>query len=359
MLPNSPPPPKYMRRMEHGVLNSIFHVATNAFSLSAFLSLDQSGGPKIKSIGASMRATMLRTAGSTLPFWEDWVRQLQIAARTNLSLREIGGQTLSPSFWDTPPIALSLGKAWVSSDDDDLCKAHHDIRRELTRKLGRPLLPGHCGKLPIQKISYPYFLRDLHPPDSLGAVVLKRINTMGNDLDWNPPYNDIPLTQVLNTISLLSNFSKQVTFKVVKTWVNSWATSRRYHEDTLFPCLLGCEGCQDDLFHYMECPMLWNIIRHHFPNLYLSQTIHGMGFCLSDLPNFPPPELLFDVLASLFHGYHSVKSVRVTETPASIEFHAVRADCEGAVLAFLHSRSLYSSVQVGPLYRRRALPSLT
>ena len=44
--------------------------------------------------------------------------------------------------------------------------------------------------------------------------------------------------------------------KVIKTWSNGWATSRRLHETNTFPCLFGCLDSEDDLRHYTHCKIL-------------------------------------------------------------------------------------------------------
>ena len=44
--------------------------------------------------------------------------------------------------------------------------------------------------------------------------------------------------------------------KVIKTWSNGWATSSRYHEGLILPCLFGCKSCIDCLEHYIQCPHL-------------------------------------------------------------------------------------------------------
>ena len=44
--------------------------------------------------------------------------------------------------------------------------------------------------------------------------------------------------------------------KVFKCWVNGWATSHRYRENTLLPCLFGCSGCIDSVSHYLQCSAL-------------------------------------------------------------------------------------------------------
>jgi len=52
--------------------------------------------------------------------------------------------------------------------------------------------------------------------------------------------------------------SKQVIFIVLKTWANAWCTTHRYHENTLWPCIFGCEGDEDELSHYLCCHRFWS-----------------------------------------------------------------------------------------------------
>jgi len=61
-----------------------------------------------------------------------------------------------------------------------------------------------------------------------------------------------------NVISLESCFATlrknniSVSVKVLKGWCNGWATSKRYHEDKLLPCLFGCSNCKDELGHSLQ-----------------------------------------------------------------------------------------------------------
>ena len=43
-------------------------------------------------------------------------------------------------------------------------------------------------------------------------------------------------------LSIMRKFRNHDAMKIVKTWVNSWATSRRYHEPVILPCLFGQEA---------------------------------------------------------------------------------------------------------------------
>ena len=45
---------------------------------------------------------------------------------------------------------------------------------------------------------------------------------------------------------------------VIKTVTNAWATTDRFHEDTLWPCIFGCDD-DDALSHYLVCDPLWTI----------------------------------------------------------------------------------------------------
>ena len=51
---------------------------------------------------------------------------------------------------------------------------------------------------------------------------------------------------------------KGLSLMFVKTVVNSWSTSHRYHEAVRLPCIFGCEGCQDTLEHYLTCDIIWS-----------------------------------------------------------------------------------------------------
>ena len=45
---------------------------------------------------------------------------------------------------------------------------------------------------------------------------------------------------------------------VLKTWANAWCTTTRYHEAIVWPCIFSCDGAEDSLRHYINCPHLWS-----------------------------------------------------------------------------------------------------
>ena len=69
----------------------------------------------------------------------------------------------------------------------------------------------------------------------------------------------------------LGPFQSHVKMCTIKTLTNAWATSYRYHERILLPCIFGCRKCDystlsfvespfDTTAHYLRCPILACIV---------------------------------------------------------------------------------------------------
>ena len=93
--------------------------------------------------------------------------------------------------------------------------------------------------------------------NNLQKTVKKRLTNLFHpwDLDF---HNSIDLKLCFGK---LKEIRASDAIKVFKGWTNAWATSSRYHEDKLLPCLLGCQNCTDSLEHYLGCPHLYAITR--------------------------------------------------------------------------------------------------
>ena len=86
---------------------------------------------------------------------------------------------------------------------------------------------------------------------------------------------------------------------VLRTWINSWATSHRSHDPTILPCLLGCMEGKDSLQHYIHCPHLFALMRYH--NCTVSEDpLSRFGLVRPSLDSL-------NILCSTFAGYHSVR----------------------------------------------------
>ncbi len=83
--------------------------------------------------------------------------------------------------------------------------------------------------------------------------------------------------------------------RVLKTWVNSWATSSRHHE--VLPCLFGRRQARDEQSHYVMCPWLRFIVSN-FP---ANSPMVRLGLAQPDSIN-----LL--VTACIFSTYHATRN---------------------------------------------------
>ena len=83
--------------------------------------------------------------------------------------------------------------------------------------------------------------------------------------------------------------------KLIKTWTNSWATSHRYHELLLLPCVMGCQDGKDDLSHYAGCIQI-NLI---LGDLFLTSRLGRLG-----LWNASRDSVL--TCAAVFSAYHVI-----------------------------------------------------
>ena len=117
-----------------------------------------------------------------------------------------------------------------------------------------------------------------------------------------------------NAMRVMSWMCGHEAMQVIKTWVNSWSTSYRYHEDVLLPCLLGCPDKPDDLQHYIHCPHIWDITRIAFPSLNLASPLDRL--CIGTTCT-----VSLRVLAACFQAYHALKLNLTSTSLFSFDTH--------------------------------------
>jgi hypothetical protein len=98
---------------------------------------------------------------------------------------------------------------------------------------------------------------------------------------------------------LLCATEKSIGLKVLKTWLNGWATSHRMHEDETHVCLLGCPDAVDSLTHYIHCPHLFAMQKFLFEDT-------SDDPCVRFGIKSPDPRS-FKVISCLFSAYHALK----------------------------------------------------
>ena len=106
---------------------------------------------------------------------------------------------------------------------------------------------------------------------------------------------------------------------VIKTWINSWSTTDRYHEMTRLRCILGC-GCGNDaLHHYLVCEQLWNEVLQILPSSPFTPPLLSSESLLIVDPSLDK----FKIAASFHHGYHFARSMMKQIDQDAVDFYEI------------------------------------
>ena len=263
--------------------------------------LHRVGGPKFRSMVIASVAALVRTALKTITSWPDWIRQLEIAAEQWLPLEPLVRKKLSTNCWDSPPIACNLREAslglplhhqWSEALADMFCS--QNTNAQVGVLLTKYECPNPSDRVKIQKALYNQ-LASHRFGYSLDDTIMKRLINLFHPftLDFK---NSILLERCW---CILRENRVSDVIKVLKCWCNGWATSRRYHEDKLLPCLFGCISCQDTLEHYLQCPhlyALWSFLAGSTS----PDPLKRWGL-------IQPEICQFKCICCVFSGYHAVR----------------------------------------------------
>ena len=152
---------------------------------------------------------------------------------------------------------------------------------------------------PLQKMVKEIIMNEVFPSDGqewLGVACIDR---------WTKlflPY-DIQADGALDINSIFETLRKlegPASIKVVKTWLNGWATSTRMHEDKDLGCLLGCRNQHDSLRHYIHCPHLSALQKFLFQDISDEPRIR---FGIKD-----PSVSFLKIIGFAFSAYHALKA---------------------------------------------------
>ena len=281
------PCPKSFYRLERAMLHTVLRLPQNMLCHSDFLHLHKIGGPKLRSITAASTSALVRTAVKTLSRWQDWIVQLEKAAVEHLPLQTLVKDTLTPSCWDSPPLALNLREASLGLPSHP----HFDFSKSdlLCRIKGTDV-----SKVPVQKLVYKQLISIKHR-NLIHDTIMKRLIKLYQpfELDFN---DSISLNSSLRVLK--GNRVADV-LKVLKTWCNGWATSDRYHENIRLPCLFGCTHQSDVMDHYMQCPHIFWMWKFMIPDVHANPLERwGLVNSCSDK---------FKQIACVHAGYHAVR----------------------------------------------------
>ena len=196
----------------------------------------------------------MRAALVTLNSWEDCYERLRLARISweetidNLPIARCPFIQVRPVDWDAPSFAETLREASLGFPASRLLAGpgRATIRAmDLVRYLNGP------GQRPrIQGAAYDAIVGSLYP-NSLPLLISRRISSLFPQSDF---YNRVCISDALTA---LDKQTKACAIMVIKSWLNGWSTSSRFHEETIQVCLWGCRDEVDAMRHYVLCPRMW------------------------------------------------------------------------------------------------------
>jgi hypothetical protein len=247
------------------------------------------------------------------------MRQIRKAVHDLGTLRETAEGMLSPSFWDSPPIAASLEAAYAGWPKEERFDVPiNSAKAEISSK-GVALNQMSCSphKVAVQAIAYRHLFKFLHPDDNC-IVLSRRLRFILGTFCADGWFDAVT--------PLLSQLKCYESVQVLRTWSNSWSTSYRYHESRRLPCLLGCDDMPDCISHYASCPLIHEYV----------SAVFGPSLSPECLKNFGTSARTLDALrqvACIYYAYHVVKfqpGICIIHNHAHIPCHIPGGDSDSA-----------------------------
>lgn len=245
-------PPPNLPQIEIAAINRILHFATNATSFAAIAHINNELGLGIRFLAPTMQASMLRTALATVCNFQPLLNELWMACEQCMPVIHCSLDRLNPPGWDSPPMVCNLKKA----ANLDCVPAH--ARTALQQAINKSKSSKSCS---LQKSIYTSLVSQLR--QDWIPLLSRRLAVLcqGEQLDTH--------SASWFFFFALDSESNSVKIMALRTLLNSWATSWRYHENVQLSCVFGCGSVRplpagllppDSLQHYLSCPILWRIL---------------------------------------------------------------------------------------------------
>ena len=151
----------------------------------------------------------------------------------------------------------------------------------------------------LQKMVKEIIMNEVFPSDGqgwLGAVCIERWTKLFHPIDIQAD-EALDINAIFETLRKLEG---PASIKVIKTWLNGWATSTRMHEEKDLGCLLGCCNQPDSLKHYIHCKHLCALQKFLFQEVSEEPQIR---FGIKD-----PSVSFFKIIGFTFSAYHALKA---------------------------------------------------
>ena len=248
-------------------------------------------------------AALFRAGYKTCNTWREGIELITEAFNSYATFFAYGLDGFRPSHWLGNPLACNLRDAQEGINlHPDVCVALQRTRCELA--LSKSLKMKET-KLSTQALAAAHLDAYLLV-DNLDSLIVKRLSTLFPQHAVEFEFADLAvLTKMLKTLKPFYAFA------AVKTYLNAWTTSARYHDGVANKCIFKCCATprSDCISHYFKCPALWNEIDNAFQRPLAQKWDHDVVDRLA-FDSFEPHKLV--EIAIAFQVYHAAKaSLRV------------------------------------------------
>ena len=103
-------------------------------------------------------------------------------------------------------------------------------------------------------------------------------------------------------IYIYTSMQENIKMCWLKAIGGAWTTTVRMHESVIWPCIFGCIDRKDEILHYLQCPILWQLA---LEALSLSEDHFSLGhrLCFIDCTHDK-----LKLVAYCHTLYHSIKN---------------------------------------------------
>jgi len=297
------PPTKEMLQAERAGIHALLKLPHNTFDTAASHSLMAIGGPKIPAILAMTIGARYRAAKVTLKSWKPWIQKIKDAASEALPWIQRTRGVFWPSYWECKPFVFFVEEADGAFQKQP---AVYDAITTLS-------LNKQFANIQVQSAVTNAVAEVLHTCDwpkifrrRIPAIVPELRGGL-DDIDW------------ASFIKALKHLKGQVALSAVKTLLNGWTTSARFHEPVVLSCVLGCtEAGSDNLMHYMRCSRMRRLLIGATQRVPCRAMKYRLGLVAqpAQLDNIRLLAVMFDIYHTLRHHRAKLEQMPLAEYAA-------------------------------------------
>jgi hypothetical protein len=286
--------PPYFTQVELWAAHKILGIPLS-LDLNAAFGMEHLGGVKIIRASHYMRSSMLRAVSKTLHGFVDMQAKLVRIAVNGSTCYNAALHDIRPPGWQSQAFVTNLANACngLGMGMDEQASSIGQHFASLNRG------EGLKGRQSLQNAFYT-LLQSLTPP-SWCQTLERKLETF-DCLDSEVILSNDSLA---SAASRLKKLGPRIAMCVIKTWANAWTTSTRMHEAYELPCIFGCQGCEDDLEHYLICDPLWTVVISCSSGQ--SELLHAGPFTKLGLAFDDSSIVWWKKIAIAFSCYHAIK----------------------------------------------------